>query len=112
MKKWMFLVLLAFAVGLGVMVGKKMSTDAMAVVVGIACGVAASIPTSLLIVAIATRRNDRDRPRRDYPPVVVINPGTGVSAPPRLGAPPMPLGWGDGEEDQGIVVVGDEEQWR
>ena len=33
MKKWMFLVLLAFAVGLGVMVGKKMSTDAMAVVV-------------------------------------------------------------------------------
>jgi hypothetical protein len=39
-----------FSVALAVVIGNRMSTDAMAVVVGVACGVLASIPTSLLMI--------------------------------------------------------------
>jgi len=65
-------------VALAVVVGNRMSVDAMAVVVGVACGVLASIPTSLLLIW-ALGRNARadaygDRSAR-YPPMVVVNPG-------------------------------------
>ena len=41
---------LVFAVTLAVVVGKQMSTEAMAVVVGVVCGIAAGIPTSVLLL--------------------------------------------------------------
>ena len=81
--------LLAFAVALAGVVGSRMSTEAMAVVVGVVCGVAAAIPMSLLILLVSRRR---DRQVEDYamrgqkagrygayPPVVVIQGGS----PPR-----------------------------
>lgn len=74
MKKVIFAILVIFSIALAMMVGKHMSTEAIAVVVGIACGVAASIPTSLLIMVLATRRED-SRARQHYPPTVAINPG-------------------------------------
>jgi len=104
-KKWVFLILVTFSVTLAVVVGKRMSTDAMAVVVGIACGVAASIPTSLLIVAVATRRGERERERRDYPPVVVINPG---SSQPQYLQPPYPPLVSQGPRQ--FRIVGQEEE--
>ena len=60
MKKLIALILIAFVVTLTVVVGNRMSTDAMAVVIGIVCGVGASIPTSLLIMAVASRRETRE----------------------------------------------------
>jgi len=84
MKKVIFVILIVFSIALAMMVGKHMSTEAIAVVVGIACGVAASIPTSLLIMVLATRRED-SRARQDYPPTVAINPG--VSQHPNLQLP-------------------------
>ena len=57
MKKVAILALLAFAVTLAVIIGQRMSTDAMAVVVGVACGVLASIPTSLLMALSSAPRN-------------------------------------------------------
>jgi len=48
MRRLLGLTVLAFAVGLGVVVGYRMSSEAMAVVVGVVCGVLASIPMSLL----------------------------------------------------------------
>jgi len=61
------------------------------VVVGLACGIGASIPTSLLIVGVLSRRNVQRRDRnRDLmappPPVVVV---TSPSAPP----PGYPGNW-------------------
>ena len=51
----------------------------MAVVIGVTCGVAASVPMSAVILILTNRREKRPdtRPhqREDYPPVVVINPG-------------------------------------
>ncbi len=88
---------LVFAVTLAVVIGKQMSTEAMAVVIGVVCGVAASIPTSVLLLVVLTRR-DRQRveeaqARRDsYPPVVVIQGGAPQSLPmaPPAGYWPAP----------------------
>jgi hypothetical protein len=75
MKRAIFAILFAFSATLAVIIGKRMSTDAMAVVIGVVCGVLASIPTSLLTFILASRREERGRElRRDYPPVVIINP--------------------------------------
>jgi hypothetical protein len=70
-----------FAVALAVVVGRQLPTEAMAVVVGVVCGVVAAIPTSLLLLVVLTRRErqamERGQRQGDdqgegYPPVVVI----------------------------------------
>jgi hypothetical protein len=71
-----------------------MSSEAMAVVVGVVCGVLASIPMSLLILVVSRRMDrshyeERYEPRREYPPVVVVNPG-GVQQLPPLSLPTSP----------------------
>lgn len=50
--------LVAFAVGLGVTVAYRMQAEAMAVVVGVLCGVGASLPVSLLVL-YAVRQGQR-----------------------------------------------------
>jgi hypothetical protein len=75
---------IAFGVALAVVVGVRLDKAALTVVVGLACGIGASIPTSLLIVSVLNRRNVQRRERhRDLmtppPPVVVV---TSPSAPP------------------------------
>jgi len=106
MKKVATITLIAFAVTLAVIIGQRMSTDAMAVVIGVACGVLASIPTSLLILAVSNRRGEREvRQRRDYPPVVIVNPGNNQ---PRYLQPPFPTPLSQGQERQ-FRVIGDED---
>jgi len=51
---WMTLGI-AFSVTLAVIVGQRMSAEAMAVMIGVIAGVAASIPTSLIVVWFASR---------------------------------------------------------
>ena len=46
---------LGFFITLAVIVGQRLSSEAMAVMVGVVAGVAASIPTSLIVVWLATR---------------------------------------------------------
>ncbi len=67
---------IAFAVTLALVIGNRLSDEALAVLAGAACGVGAAIPTSLLIVAITQRphkQSSADHPHA-YPPVVVIAP--------------------------------------
>jgi hypothetical protein len=100
MKRVAVVALIVFVVTLAVVVGQRMSSDAMAVVVGIICGVAASVPTSLLIVFVTGRRwrearGEESGQRLPYPPVVVVNPGpaSGGVVNPHPGAylpPPSP----------------------
>ena len=113
--------ILAFAgiavVALAVAVAKRMSPDAMAVVVGIVCGIGASIPTSLLMLMITRRRDEqRTEPARgaaQMPSIMIVNPAGGYAAPyqppanaylpPAYGAP-MPRQFqvvgADGQDDQ------------
>lgn len=53
---------LAFAVTLAIVVGQRLSAEAMSVMVGVVAGVAASIPTSLIVVWFATRTLAVTRP--------------------------------------------------
>jgi hypothetical protein len=72
------------AVGiLGVAVVKRLSSDAVAVLVGVAAGVGASIPTALLLMAVTRRRDDESEREHYYedrrqaaPPVIVVAPGS------------------------------------
>jgi len=106
MKKVATVALMAFAVTLAIIIGQRMSTDAMAVVIGVACGVLASIPTSLLILAVSGRRGEREVPqRRDYPPVVIVNPG---SSQPHYLQPPFPTPMIQPQPRQ-FRVIGDED---
>jgi len=67
---WLTLAL-AFSVTLAVVVGQRLSSEAMAVIVGVVAGVAASIPTSLVVVWFATRTlNHRDFEARPPTPNV------------------------------------------
>jgi hypothetical protein len=89
LKQVLLVVGLVFAITLAIVVGKKMSAEAMAVVVGIVCGVAAAIPTSVLLLVVLTRRDrqqldDVEARSRQYgsPPVVVIQGGAPQALPP------------------------------
>lgn len=83
MKQLLGISLIAGVIALAIIIGQRMSTDAMAVTVGVVVGVAASIPTGLL-VALAARGGRRSEPpyrRADYQPtppppqIYVVNPG-------------------------------------
>ena len=52
MKPALVPVMLGFGVTLALVIGQRLTTDAMAVVLGVAVGVAASVPTSFLLVAL------------------------------------------------------------
>jgi hypothetical protein len=127
MKRVIVPVMLGFGVTLALVIGQRMTTDAMAVVVGVAVGVAASVPTSILLVALV-RRAQRETGGRlaptqaappTYPPpplppnVIVLNPadllGPRHGAPAYLPQPPAEL-----LQDAGLRrlrVVGDEDEW-
>ena len=128
MKRVIVPVMLGFGVTLAFVIGQRMTTDAMAVVLGVAVGVAASVPTSILLVALV-RRAQREAggrlepaqsaqsayalPPQQQPNIIVLNPGdllgqrTGQSA--YLPQPPAEL-----LQDAGLRrlrVVGDEDEW-
>ena len=82
MKKVLGLAAIGFFVALAVVVGYRLSAESMAVIVGVVCGVVASIPLSGLILLISQRRREpqmtamqRWEPYRDNPPVVVVQGG-------------------------------------
>ena len=83
------LVGIAFAVTLAVIVGNRLSDEAMAVLAGAVCGVGAAIPTSLLVFAVSRQRNEDNKRRVQpsasqsvYPPVVVVAPPTTMASRP------------------------------
>jgi drug/metabolite transporter (DMT)-like permease len=100
-------VVVAFVVTLGLVVGNRLSDEALGVLAGAVCGVGAAIPTSLIVVAVTRRREGSDSrgapgrspgdwPRPNpYPPVVVVSPPAGQqrsphtwnALPPSLSAP-------------------------
>jgi len=128
MKRVIVPVMLGFGVTLALVIGQRMTTDAMAVVLGVAVGVAASVPTSILLVALV-RRAQREAsghlapseaaqaayalPPQPQPNIIVLNPedllGQRRGQPAYLPQPPAEL-----LQDAGLRrlrVVGDEDEW-
>lgn len=102
MKKFVLVSGTLFTITLAIVIGVRLSADAMAVVVGIVAGVLASVPMSLVLVW-TLRVRDRQLEAQlggnrgygfgQYPPVVVVNGQGGygqTSGPPTLAAPPGP----------------------
>ena len=82
MRRVIAVAIIAFTVTLGIVVGSRLSSEAMAVVVGTMCGVLAGIPTSVLLLIVMRRLREepaqQPQPRQPaYPPVIVINPNAG-----------------------------------
>jgi len=97
-RKILGLAVIGFCVGLAAIVGYRMSDEAMAVVIGVVCGVLASIPMSALILVITQRQRQQSQEsrwaqQRNSPPVVVIQGGTAMQRPelPLYQQPPMPM---------------------
>jgi hypothetical protein len=104
---------------LGIVVGTRMSSDAIAVLVGVVAGVAASIPTALLLMAVTRQREEEywepyEEPYRASPPVIVVTPGgttqpvPGYPAPYSYQGPPPGSGrqfrvMGYDDEDEQVV---------
>lgn len=115
MGKLIGIAVIAGAVALAMVVGQRMSTDAMAVVVGVVFGVAASIPTSLLVVAATrSRRDEGYRAPRDElraPPQVIVVQPQQLPPAPQIVAPLQMRRWGElerGEEEAVWTMVGEE----
>lgn len=70
---------LAFVITLAIVVGQRLSAEAMAVVIGVIAGVAASIPTSLIVVWVTARAH------LSSAPAVTVR-----AAPPTSEPPPAP----------------------
>jgi len=114
------LLMLGFGVALAVIIGQKMSQDAMSVVIGVAVGVAASVPTSLLLVALLRRERGSYRdvppqpayPQLTPPQVMVLDPSLwnrqqlGISQP----LPPLTAA-NDGGVRRLKVIGGDDDNW-
>jgi hypothetical protein len=73
-KRAMMILGSVFAVALAVVVDKQLSPEAMAVVIGVVCGVAAGVPTSLLLLVVLTRR---ERQKMERVPRQVGDQGEG-----------------------------------
>ena len=76
-------------------VGSRLTDEALSVLAGAVCGVGAAIPTSLLIVAVGRRRAEPQPqssvPQGSYPPVVVVTPPSGHQQAGGWNGPPPSL---------------------
>jgi hypothetical protein len=115
-RRCFLIVCLVFGLTLAAVVGSRMSAEAMAVVVGVVCGVAAGIPTSALLL-LAMGRRDRQRhwgeerpgSLRGNPPVVVIQGGAHQALPPAQQAGYWPAVAPGTPFERRFHVVGDDE---
>lgn len=124
MRRLLPALLLGFGVTLAIVIGQRMSTDAMAVVIGVAVGVAASVPTSLLMVALLRKERAVYRPHQadfdqpgPYPPalpagqqpnVIVLDPSMFARAADRGQIPLPPDNFAPDAGQRRLRVVGDE----
>ena len=73
------LAVIAFMSTLGVVAGNRMSDEALAVVIGVVCGVLAAIPVSVLILILMGRLGGQKRDDGRQPEVYIIpNPVQGL----------------------------------
>lgn len=97
MKKFLFVVGVVFAITLAIVLGLKMSSDALAVIVGVVSGVLASVPTSAILVWVLRQRDRQIEAQMGqgysghYPPVVVVN-GQGAHGYDQSNGSPLSVG--------------------
>lgn len=100
--------MVAFGITLAIIIGQRLSSEAMAVLLGVVTGIVSSIPTSLLIVWLTTRNISKQisalenlartptaqpTPKEDPLPRVIVMPQPAPA--PQAGYPvyPSQTGW-------------------
>ncbi len=92
MRNILALVGVAFAVALAVVVGNRLSNEAMAVIVGALCGISASIPVSVaLVIAMSRNWGQPDREEQTPAPYYGDTRGYGPQPPVIVISPPQPM---------------------
>ncbi|MBN2392821.1 MAG: hypothetical protein JXR84_18970 [Anaerolineae bacterium] len=105
-----------FTVATVVVVTQRLSQDSLALLIGLACGVAAMLPTLLLGVVVWRREMQRQQTSRmpaATPPVVIVTPqglpGYGVQQ-PALSDSGFVWPWSGAQQPaRTFTIVGDEE---
>lgn len=100
-----------FAITLTILIGERLTDEAIAALAGAVCGVGAAIPASLLIFAITQRRHDATnrtltppQPRMTQPQVMMIPP---MMIPPQS-QPSPPATWETASVTRHFTIVGGE----
>jgi hypothetical protein len=118
-RNFAIVVILAFAITLAIVVGQRLSDQAISILAGAVCGVGASIPTSLLIIWVSRKQQENNRqpdqtqmmPHQSmYPPVVVVQPNGAQQFPQQRGSIPATLD--RAPMDRRFTMVGDAEDWE
>jgi Na+/proline symporter len=105
-----------FAITLGVVVTQRLSQDSLALMVGLACGVMAMLPTVLLGLFVwrreVTRQASQQRAPMASPPIVVVAPqaltGYGMQR-PMYGDDNATWQWSGTQPERTFTIVGGEE---
>lgn len=122
MKGGIIIAAIAFAIGLAIVVGNRLSNDAMAVVVGTVCGISASIPVSIgLVIASSSNWGKSERARdvgdaygmyryaeRMQPPVVIMSPQMPYGYSPNPYTLPAPMSSPTIESREFKIIGGEE----
>ena len=101
----------AFCLTLAIIVVREMSSDALAVAIGVLCGVAAGIPVSILLYVTLSRRRWRAEdegshaPQGGYPPLIIVQ----GQAPPPLPQEQWPVPPEEGRARSQVRLVGGED---
>lgn len=103
------------AVTVIVVVTQRLSQDSLALLVGLACGVGAMLPTILFGLYLWQRESNRQATQRTLsatPPVVVVTSqppfGYGLQ-PPAFSDANMALQWNNPPQNRNFTIVGGEE---
>ncbi len=107
--KWIVMAALAFGAALAALVVERLDSQALALLAGAACGVAASVPITAFVVWFSQRSKTSAQPEArktpDTPQVIVVQP------PPHFGAPIYPsLPPATGERERDFNIIGDDEE--
>lgn len=109
MKRGLLFISFAFSISLALILGLRISSDALAVIIGVILGVLASLPTTLLLVFVSSRQqnklNQPPYPPGQHPPVVVINAS---DKPPAYAPSALPPAY-PANGTRRWTVIGDEE---
>ena len=101
----LFIILLAFAVTLAIVVGNRLSDASMAIVLGVAVGVAVGIPTSVVAAMMMTRQMVAALPP-EYGMQAHSGNGNGSKAQPTRRPAPAPVERRQREVEREVATSG------
>jgi hypothetical protein len=102
----------ALAAGLGIAIAYRLSTESMAVVVGLICGLSALIPVVLVTLVLLRRATNppaSGQSLSQVPHVIVIQPGPAQTSPWTAGPYPPLVQPPEATQPRDFRIIGDDD---